>query len=199
MEMIKEQYERAIDAYRFHVKRYNTWTNYFTIFVGTLFVAYYSIDGNLLKLLISVVGYISTLCWLGSFKGYYTWLISWTNVLIYHENRYIECNKEEKEKLRLYSMVDKKVLKQYGFSTQKITRILIYTIIVVWLFIVGYTVYSVLNECCIYAVYFGIIAGLGLSILSVIIIRVLRKGLLSTVSSHYDLIKKGNEYDIEKP
>jgi hypothetical protein len=190
------------------VERYNIWTNYFTIFVGALFIAYYNVDDDFLKLLISLIGYISTLCWLGSFYGYYTWLISWTKILIYHEEQFIKCKAdkddkettdEENDKLRLYSMVDKKVLEQRGFSTQKITRNLIYTIAVAWLCIVGYTVFGVLRECCTCAVHCGIIAGLGLLILSVIIIRILRKGLLSYIDEHYDLTKEGGKYYIKKP
>ena len=36
-------YEKAIDAYQFHVQRYHTWVNYYAIFVGALFVAFYTI------------------------------------------------------------------------------------------------------------------------------------------------------------
>ena len=36
-------YEKAINGYQFQVGRYNTWMNYYAIFVGALFVALYSI------------------------------------------------------------------------------------------------------------------------------------------------------------
>lgn len=36
-------YEKAIDAYQFNVSRYHTWMNYYSIFVGALFVALYTV------------------------------------------------------------------------------------------------------------------------------------------------------------
>lgn len=43
-------YEKAIEGYQFQVGRYNTWMNYYAIFVGALFIALYSVwpknEGN---------------------------------------------------------------------------------------------------------------------------------------------------------
>ena len=107
-------YEKAIAAYQFHVERYNTWMNYYSIFVGALFIAYYSIkpDSNSEFILsaITIVGLISSACWLASFKGYYSWLKSWTNVIQFHENRII-CNDNT---LRVYTLISKKELEQNG-------------------------------------------------------------------------------------
>ena len=36
-------YDKAVEAYQFHVQRYHTWVNYYAIFVGALFVAFYTI------------------------------------------------------------------------------------------------------------------------------------------------------------
>ena len=33
-------YDKAVEAYQFHVQRYHTWVNYYAIFVGALFVAF---------------------------------------------------------------------------------------------------------------------------------------------------------------
>ena len=34
-------YDKAVESYQFHVQRYHTWVNYYAIFVGALFVAFY--------------------------------------------------------------------------------------------------------------------------------------------------------------
>lgn len=36
-------YDKVVEAYQFHVQRYHTWVNYYAIFVGALFVAFYTI------------------------------------------------------------------------------------------------------------------------------------------------------------
>ena len=93
--------------------------NYYSIFVGALFIAYYSIksgsSSGFILPIITVVGLISSVCWLASFKGYYSWLISWTQVIQFHEKRIIGND----DTLRVYTLISKNILEQNGFSTQK--------------------------------------------------------------------------------
>ena len=35
-------YEKAIEGRNFHYQNYNTWANYYAIFTGALFIAYYT-------------------------------------------------------------------------------------------------------------------------------------------------------------
>lgn len=88
-------YEKAIEAYQFHVQRYHTWVNYYAIFVGALFVAFYTVVSQLenircnpccdsgsffsmwLPLLIMTLGWFTSICWLASIIGHYKWMNSW--------------------------------------------------------------------------------------------------------------------------
>ena len=78
-------YERAIQAYQFQVERYQTWMNYYSIFNGALFVAIYSMYDygcmNWLSqsflVIISFLGLIASLCWLGVMIGNRCWMDSW--------------------------------------------------------------------------------------------------------------------------
>jgi hypothetical protein len=210
-EMKEAMYDKAIQAYHNHVKRYNTWMNYYAIFTGTLFLAYYHIgeDQHLVKILSVLVGYISSLCWLGSFSGYYTWLKSWTHVLVYHEKKVLEdFNPIKGKDLRLYSLVHKESLKDNGYSTQKITRIFICVVICAWLVLFGFEIYKCVHNClCKYvhecvdhcSLAWAIGGTLRLLIVSVIIICLSRKDLLSIIDCHYNLKKDKSGYIIEDP
>lgn len=88
-------YEKAIEAYQFHVQRYHTWVNYYAIFVGALFVAFYTVVSQIenircnpccdsgiffsmwLPLLIMTLGWFTSICWLASIIGHYKWMNSW--------------------------------------------------------------------------------------------------------------------------
>lgn len=39
----QEAYKTAINGFQFQISRYNTWMNYYAIFVGALFVAFYKV------------------------------------------------------------------------------------------------------------------------------------------------------------
>ena len=82
-------YDKAVESYQFHVQRYHTWVNYYAIFVGALFVAFYTIipqsenvqygpcsgtifsflDSIWLPLLIITLGWFASMCWLASIMG----------------------------------------------------------------------------------------------------------------------------------
>lgn len=99
---------KAIEGYQFQVGRYNIWMNYYAIFVGALFVALYSIWPKseietlccackpvcgkapaavaesqewFLPLIISVLGWIASLCWYGALLGYRKWNEHWIKVV----------------------------------------------------------------------------------------------------------------------
>lgn len=44
-------YQRAIEAYQFHVNRYHTWMNYYSIFTGALFVGFCSLTTATTKII----------------------------------------------------------------------------------------------------------------------------------------------------
>lgn len=79
-------YEQAVKAYQFQVTRYNTWMNYYALFVGALFVSFYmiicyskSIDTNIidpkhLLTFIAALGIIASICWMASLIGNCAWM-----------------------------------------------------------------------------------------------------------------------------
>lgn len=90
-------YEQAVKAYQFQVTRYNTWMNYYALFVGALFVAFYMIicyskscscascytccscnyqlpSTRFLLILIAVLGIVASVCWMASLIGNCAWM-----------------------------------------------------------------------------------------------------------------------------
>jgi len=132
----KYLYEKAIEGYQFQVKRYNTWTNLYAIFVGACLLAYTNLEGKdnyALIILITIVGLLTSICWLGSFYGYYYWTISWTNILHLREQLYLDSLKKNGENnIPVYCLADNESLKKYGFSTQKITNLFIRIVNIAW-------------------------------------------------------------------
>lgn len=43
IEQRRFMYQKAIEAYQYHVNRYHTWMNYYSIFTGALFVGFCSL------------------------------------------------------------------------------------------------------------------------------------------------------------
>ena len=103
-------YEKAIEGYQFQVGRYNIWMNYYAIFVRRFYsFALYSnlaekakskryvahckpVCGKapaavaesqewFLPLIISVLGWIASLCWYGALLGYRKWNEHWIKVV----------------------------------------------------------------------------------------------------------------------
>lgn len=79
-------HEKAIAAYQFQVERYHTWMNYYSFFNGALLVAVYSLfdkekESPFLLLILSIVGFVAGLCWLGSIVGNRYWMNSWLQIV----------------------------------------------------------------------------------------------------------------------
>ena len=89
-------YEKAIEGRNFHYQNYNTWVNYYSIFNGALFIGYYSLkDGDLLKTIIVLLGFVTAICWHLTVKGHYNWMISWINIVHEYENKLSELSDNE--------------------------------------------------------------------------------------------------------
>ncbi len=141
--LLEDSYSRAIEAYQSYLIRYKEWMHLYALFTGVFFIAYYTVDLNSnIAVIIIILGFITSLSWLGSFEGHYAWLKSWTNILHFHEENYIASVKQklrenestdfDADKLRLYTVVDKSITNKRGFSTQKISRCFIYLTIIAW-------------------------------------------------------------------
>lgn len=146
-EDLKFAYEQSIIAYQNHVQRYSTWMNMYAVITGALFVALYTsysgtninkFPNDLLFFMISILGWISSLCWSGTVKGHYEWMKSFISIVKYNEKRYFA--KYGKDMPFVYSKVmvpqsscNKKDKYIPGFfSTQKITLAFIVLVTFAW-------------------------------------------------------------------
>lgn len=143
-------YDRAISAYQFQVERYHTWMNYYSIFEGALLVAFYSIDrctvGDIVYMLIPILGFIVSLCWLGSIIGHRCWMNSWLNIV-----KYIE-NKDDNIERKIYNSYSSSQKKKYFLSTQGITKIFILIVIIAWGLITINSLYTISNDCFLFII-----------------------------------------------
>lgn len=153
-------YEQAIKGYQFHVQRYHTWVNYYAIFTGALFVAFYTtmpeaetfcfscepvcpLPSRLwMSFLILFLGWLASVCWLASIVGHYNWLLSWTRVLWQKERELFNTeSKDTPSDIFVYRKVLIEKRNQTnpnnmlpGFvSTQKTTEIFVTLIILSWI------------------------------------------------------------------
>jgi Na+/proline symporter len=195
--MEKEMYEKAINAYNFHVKRYNTWMNQYAIFVGVVFIAYYNVlslekPDSVLSLVILAVGLIASICWLGSFHGSYAWLKSWIKILHLKEGQYLE-SQNAPDKLRTYSVVMEDSVKDTGFFTQKITLLFIWVVIFAWFVVLTTEIYKFFDNSD-YPCYCKWLCSIAVTIIIAAIcfitIKLLRKPLLSDINYMYRINNK---------
>lgn len=148
-------YEKAIDAYQFHVQRYHTWVNYYAIFVGALFVALYTIMSGMFNniencstiknieisnnyksifflFLISYLGLWTTICWLASTVGHYAWMKSWMSIVKKLEADCLGTNYwVYRYAMKNNEVINSKRLKCF-ISTQKITQSFLIALIIAW-------------------------------------------------------------------
>lgn len=168
-------YEKAIDGYQFLVNRYHTWMNYYSIFTGAFFIALYTVwdkaetvkcvcckccetaastpDIFLLYLLI-FLGWFSSVCWLSSLIGHRAWMGSWIQVVKKWEKSVLgEPSKESWSSVygKIVTPNTLNTTPQYlprFISTQKVTTIFVYAVILAWDVLLGYLL--VINVPCIW-------------------------------------------------
>ena len=207
----KVAYEQAVKAYQFHVQRYHTWVNYYAIFTGALFVAFYTVmpkggrfclscevdwpldSGLWFSYLVLLVGWWASVCWLASIVGHYKWLLSWTRVVQQRERAYFAGDGENGEKpLWVYGKVllpkrnqAKPNQMEPGFvSTQKVTQLFVKGVIGAWVLA------SFLLGAC---------HGLGCWALVVMLVLALLTGWAATCIFHRTSTCYSSEYlDIEE-
>lgn len=133
-ELNKFMYEKAIEERKHLLSNYNWWTNMFAIINGALFIALYSLkseNGNVLGIVISIIGVVASFAWFLFIKSYYSWIESWIKVVAFYEMEYSKSQNETEGKYmyRLFAGAN------YPFSTQKITKVFSGILIVGWSFV----------------------------------------------------------------
>lgn len=180
-------YQQAINGYQFHVNRYHTWMNYYSIFTGALFVGFCSLktatteisktcsqavsqcgcmnnkvlyeltnDYDPLIIVICILGFISSICWLLSLCGHEKWEYNWIKNIEYYEDKENDEGAENDRSynsLELYKVINGDKSKFKAFSTHTITKIFISYVIVGWVFCFALTIcgknYCYSTMCCL--------------------------------------------------
>ncbi len=75
-------YQRAIEAYQFHVNRYHTWMNYYSIFTGALFVGFCSLTTATTKIIEGSNSTLNHYCYIEHGKVLYTLDNNYTLLII---------------------------------------------------------------------------------------------------------------------
>jgi len=163
---LKERFELLIKARNFHYENYSKWMTYFYVAISALFIAFFTIaskpdtdvqDKYLLEISLLLLGYVVSLLWFWSSKGYYYWNINFISLVNYYETEIFKWAKEE----RVYKVFyDKSLQNHYGspigganISTSKIAILFAYIISNFWGFLLFYKCLSA--YCCCQAIVIG--------------------------------------------
>lgn len=115
-------YEQAVKAYQFQVTRYNTWMNYYALFVGALFISFYmiicyskSIDTNIidpkhLLIFIAVLGIIASTCWMASLIGNCAWMNNYIKIVKENEKTFFSENAQINTQNYIYNYIDSDII-----------------------------------------------------------------------------------------
>jgi len=155
---VKERYQIIINARNFHYENFNKWLTYFYVAIGSLFIGYCTIlatnldivNKKQLELLILGLGFLVSLLWYWSSKGYYFWNINFISLVNYYEKEFLNLKEEE----RLYSVFANKneqnnffnPIKGANISTSKVAILFAFLITNVWGFLILIEVYNPFNN-----------------------------------------------------
>ena len=147
-------YEKAIEGRNFHYKNYNTWANYYSIFTGALFIAFYTLEKEnkdflFLKIFILLVGLVTSICWNLTVKGHYHWMRSWIRVVQDYEKKLAELPKQNIDKeLYVYSVYINKGedCLNKNISSQKLTSKFTFFISLAWALLLVINLFSLFEK-----------------------------------------------------
>jgi len=156
-----ERYKTLIAARNFHYDNYNKWMTYFYVAIGALFVGYYTIISSDLNkifeneiLLLISLGYIVSILWFLSSKGYYFWNINFITLVNDCELNDLQLKPNERV---YYTFANKKTQNNYfnpisgaNISTSKVAILFAYIIAVIW----GYLLLNKTLNCNIFILFF---------------------------------------------
>jgi hypothetical protein len=139
----KERYGYLIQARNFHYDNYNKWMTYFYIAVGALFVGYYTLivansSDKMHKeiTVLACLGYLISVFWYWSAKGYYFWNINF--IMLINDCEESDLNLPADKRV-YFAFANKKVENNYfnpirgaNISTSKVTIFFSFLVAVVW-------------------------------------------------------------------
>ena len=147
-------YEKAIEGRNFHYQNYNTWANYYSIFTGALFIAFYTLEKEVkeflfLKILIMLVGLVTSICWNLTVKGHYHWMLSWISIVQDYEKKLAKLlDKNKNQELYVYSVYVNKGenFLNKNVSSQKLTAKFTFFISLAWALLLTINLFSLFDK-----------------------------------------------------
>ena len=136
----ERMYQRAINVYEYQGNKNSTWMHLYAIFTGAFFVAFYNLklkgdEFNIYIFLILIMGLLTSICWLGAYHAYHSWLKNYVKTMHLHENNLTKIGRNGY--LRLHTLGFSKDLKDGffgGLSGEKINKLFICFVVLGWMF-----------------------------------------------------------------
>ncbi len=199
----EERYKALINARNFHYDNFSKWMTYFYIAIGALFVGYCTIissdkagDLIMLEYLLIVMGFIASILWYWSAKGYYYWNIHFISMINYYERDVLKF--DEKERVYLV-FANKDTQNDYcspvsgaNISTSKIAILFAFLVTCCWAFLLFNKLSGSLSQAPSWC---SVLFQASLAMATVWILSVLIPGkyLASRIDHHPDL-----KFDLEQ-
>lgn len=143
-EMSKEDlwrvYELRIAARNYNYDNYNKWMNYFVLLIGAIFVAYTSgqVEGET-RIILGILGYILSVLWYLSNKGFYYWMKSYMSLVHKMELAMFSLSRADSSTQGVYAVFDGKekhnkccFLSSSNISSSKVAILMAYLVAVAW-------------------------------------------------------------------
>lgn len=190
------RYVLLIQARNFHYENFSKWSSYFIVAIGALFVALYSkpeSDPIKIENIILILGYLTSLFWYWSNKGYYFWNINFITLTHYYERKLLKWDKKKS----IYSvMANKNLQNDYtnpisgaNISTSKVAILFSFLVCAFWGSILTYKVTKYFCNCTERSDWFYIFSFLISVISTVFLSSTIGKYLLASKINHLDDLK----------
>ncbi len=164
---IMDAYKLAISARNFHLDHFNKWMTYYYVAVAAIFVAFYNLkdtcNSNIVYGLL-ILGFLVSVLWHLSCKGYYFWTKNWLDVVLKFE-------KQLSEEQAIYSLFSKRVKNENdklylptqsaNVSTSKVTLLLSFIASWTWAFLI-FDKFDCINIHTIWKILFSLLTTIGL-------------------------------------
>lgn len=135
-------YKLAIEARKAHYENYEKWMTFYYISVGAILIAYYQIAPSIFyNLFLALVGFVISVFWHLSCKGFKYWTDSWIKVVLKYEKEL----KVGSFDIKLYKFFSKEVFDKNknntspfssaDISTPKTTLLFSYVVCCMWMFL----------------------------------------------------------------
>jgi hypothetical protein len=137
---LENAYKLAISARNFHFDHFNKWMTYYYVAVAAIFVGFYNIkdDNYQIKIGLLSLGFLVSILWHLSCKGYYFWVKNWLDIVLKLEHQL-------QDEQKIYSLFSKRIkdendsllipTQSANISTSKVTLLLSFIVSTTWAFL----------------------------------------------------------------